>query len=80
MGMLYNINKWIITDIGTDEPIAIYDGTFMDVMHYASRVYEDGTIDIETYDNWLNRQVREKSPKGPRSNFEEGIANGWIYG
>ena len=71
---LYNTDKWIITSVETDEPIEIYNGTFMEVMDYVSRNYEDGTIDIETYDNWLNRKTQF------RNSFEESIANGWIYG
>ena len=50
------MDKWIITRVETDEVIEIYKGSFMDVMNYVSKVYEDGTIDIESYENWLNRQ------------------------
>ena len=50
------MNKWVITDVETDEPIIIYSGSFMDVMDFVNGRYEDGTIDIESYDNWLNRQ------------------------
>lgn len=50
------MNEWVITRVETDEIIEIYKGTFMEVMHYASRNYEDGTIDIESYENWLKRQ------------------------
>ena len=49
-------NKWVITDVETDEPIIIYNGSFIDVMDFVNGRYEDGTIDIESYDNWLNRQ------------------------
>jgi len=48
--------KWVITRVETDEVIEIYKGSFMDVMNYVSKAYEDGTIDIESYENWLNRQ------------------------
>ena len=49
-------DKWIITNVETDEPIIKYNGTFMDVMGFASKCYEDGTIDIESYDNWVSRK------------------------
>jgi len=49
-------NKWVITDVKNDEPIFIYNGSFMDAMDFVNRYYEDGTIDIESYENWLNRQ------------------------
>ena len=48
--------KWVITRVETDEVIEIYESSFMDVMNYVSKVYEDGAIDIEFYENWLNRQ------------------------
>ena len=50
------MDKWIITRIESDEVIMTYDGSFMDVMNFVNGHYEDGTIDIETYENWLNRQ------------------------
>ena len=50
------MNKWVITDVETDEPIIIYSGSFIDVMDFVNGHYEDGTIDLESYDNWLNRQ------------------------
>ena len=50
------MNKWVITKVETDEVIMIYKGSFMDVMTFASHNYEDGTIDIESYENWQNRQ------------------------
>lgn len=51
-------DKWVITDVETDEPILIYNGSFMEVMDFLNRNYddEDGTVDVETYENWLNRQ------------------------
>ena len=52
--------KWVITRVETDEVIEIYKGSFMDVMNYVSKVYEDGAIDIESYENWLNRQQKGK--------------------
>lgn len=48
--------KWIITRVETDEVIMTYEGSFMDVMTFVSHNYEDGTIDIESYENWLARQ------------------------
>ena len=75
------MNKWVITRIETDELIEIYKGTFMEVMSYLNKNYEDGEVDVETYDNWLDRQVRERSvDQKIRDDFEESIANGWIYG
>ena len=50
------MNEWAITRCETDELIEIYKGTFMEVMYYASRNYEDGTIDIESYENWSERK------------------------
>lgn len=50
------MNRWVITDVETDEPIMVYKGSFMDVMDFVNGRYEDGTIDIESYENWLNRQ------------------------
>ena len=49
-------NKWVITDNETDEPIILYNGTFMEVTNFLNKVYEDGTVDVESYENWLNRQ------------------------
>lgn len=50
------INKWVITDAETDEPIILYDGTFIEVTDFLNKFYEDGRVDVETYENWLNRQ------------------------
>ena len=50
------MNKWVITRVESDEVIMTYDGSFMDVMNFVDGRYEDGTIDIESYENWLNRQ------------------------
>lgn len=50
------MNKWVITDIETDEPIILYNGTFMEVMNFLNKCYEDGTVDVESYENWLARQ------------------------
>jgi hypothetical protein len=50
------MDKWIITDVETDEVISTYEGSFMDVMDFLNRNYKDGTIDVESYENWLNRQ------------------------
>lgn len=51
-----HMNKWVITDVETDEPIITYSGSFMDVMDFVNGRYEDGTIDIESFENWSNRQ------------------------
>ena len=54
---MYNmINKWVITRVETDEVIEIYKGTFMEVMKYLNKCYEDGTVDVESYENWLERK------------------------
>jgi len=50
------MNKWTITRVETDELIEIYKGTFMEVMGYLNKNYEDGEVDVESYENWLNRQ------------------------
>lgn len=52
------MDKWVITDVESDEPILIYEGNFMDVMDFINGRYkdEDGTVDVESYENWLNRQ------------------------
>ena len=52
------MDKWVITDVESDEPILIYEGSFMDVMDFVNGRYEDedGTVDVESYENWLNRQ------------------------
>ena len=52
------MDKWIITRVESDEVIMTYDGSFMDVMNFVNGRYEDGTIDIESYENWLNRQQK----------------------
>lgn len=50
------MNKWAITRVETNELIEIYKGTFMEVMKYLNKNYEDGDVDVESYDNWLERQ------------------------
>lgn len=50
------MDRWVITDVETDEPIMVYSGSFMDVMNFVNGRYEDGTIDIESYENWLERK------------------------
>ena len=50
------MNKWVITRVESDEVIMTYNGSFIDVMNFVDGRYEDGTIDIESYENWLNRQ------------------------
>lgn len=53
-------NKWVITDVETDEPIVLYNGTFMEVTNFLNKCYEDGAVDVESYENWLNRQQKGK--------------------
>lgn len=55
------MDKWIITRVETDEPIETYKGTFMEVMRYASKNFEDGDIDIEPYENWFDRKQKGKT-------------------
>ena len=50
------IDKWVVTDVKTDEPIILYNGTFMEVTDFLNKFYEDGRVDVETYENWLSRQ------------------------
>ena len=52
------MNKWVITRCETDEVIEIYKGTFIEVMHYLNKNYEDGEVDVESYENWLERQQK----------------------
>ena len=50
------MNKWVITDVETDEPIVLYNGTFMEVMNFLNKYYDDGTVDVESYENWTSRK------------------------
>ena len=50
------MNKWVITRTETDEVIMTYIGTFMEVMKFLSKNYKDGDVDVESYENWFNRQ------------------------
>ena len=52
------MNKWAVTRVETDELIEIYKGTFIEVMKYLNKNYEDGEVDVESYENWLNRQQK----------------------
>ena len=54
------IKQWAITRTETDELIMIYNGSFMDVMDFLNVNYEDGAVDVESYENWLNRQQKGK--------------------
>ena len=65
------MNKWAITRCETDEVIEIYKGTFMEVMHYLNKNYEDGEVDVESYENWLERQQK--------GNENEQMFRLWIY-
>lgn len=47
-------NKWAIVDVETDELITTYEGSFLDVMKFANKNYEDdGTIDVMAYEVWM---------------------------
>ena len=50
------MNKWVITDVETDEPIILYNGTFMEVMDFLNKCCDDGTVDVESYENWTSRK------------------------
>lgn len=50
------INKWAITRVATDDLIMFYNGTFMEVMNFLCKNYEDGDVDVESYENWRNRK------------------------
>lgn len=50
------MNKWVITRCETDEAIEIYKGSFIEVMKYLNKNYEDDEVDVESYENWLERQ------------------------
>ena len=50
------VDKWVITDAKTDEPIILYDGTFIEVTDFLNKFYEDGTVDVESYENWTSRK------------------------
>ena len=52
------MNKWAVTRVETDELIEIYKGTFIEVMKYLNKNYEDDEVDVESYENWLNRQQK----------------------
>ena len=65
------MNKWVITRCETDEVIEIYKGTFMEVMHYLNKNYEDDEVDVESYENWLERQQK--------GNENEQMLWLWIY-
>ena len=47
------MNRWVITDVETDESIIIYNGSFLDVMDFVNGRYEDGTIDVISYENYI---------------------------
>ena len=49
------MNRWVITDVETDEPIMIYSGSFIDVMNFLNNYYKDGTVDVESEENWIER-------------------------
>ena len=50
------VDKWVITDAKTDEPIIFYDGTFIEVTDFLNKFYEDGRVDVESYENWTSRK------------------------
>ena len=49
------MNRWVITDVETDEPIMVYSGSFIDVMNFLNNYYKDGTVDVESEENWIER-------------------------
>ena len=54
------MNKWVITDVKTDEPIMIYSGSFIDVMNFLNNYYKDGMVDVESEENWIERNKQQK--------------------
>ena len=46
-------NEWAIVDTETDELITTYEGSFLDVMKFVNGRYEDGTIDVISYENYI---------------------------
>ncbi len=50
------MDKWAITRVATDNLIMIYKGTFKEVMNFLCKNYEDGDVDVESYENWRNRK------------------------
>ena len=54
------MDRWVITDVETDEPIMVYSGSFMDVMDFLNKYYEDGTVDVESEENWIERNKQQK--------------------
>lgn len=65
------MNKWVVTRCETDEIIEIYKSTFMEVMKYLNKNYEDDEVDVESYENWLERQQK--------GNENEQMLQLWIY-
>lgn len=46
-------NEWAIVNVETDELITTYEGSFLDVMKFVNGRYEDGTIDVIAYEDWI---------------------------
>ncbi len=46
-------NEWAIINAETDELIMTYEGSFLDVMAFVNGRYEDGTIDVISYENYI---------------------------
>lgn len=46
-------NEWAIVNVKTDEFIMTYKGSFLDVMKFVNGRYEDGTIDVIAYEDWI---------------------------
>ena len=46
-------NEWAIVDTETDELITTYEGSFLDVMKFVNKTYEDDTIDVMAYEVWI---------------------------
>lgn len=45
-----------IDSIYKGDILRVFEGDFMEVMKYANKHYEDGEVDIEAYEDWLERQ------------------------
>lgn len=51
--MMDKFSRWAIVRVSTDELITTFRGSFMEVMKYVNRGYEDGEVDVYDYQEWL---------------------------
>ena len=75
------MNKWVIIEVETNEIIAIYKGTLTEAEGFINKNFEDGSIYVESYNDWIMSEYNKLSPVDRNINeFAESIRNGWIYG